>query len=80
MIDKQQRKRKSVSLIHKFIIILVCFYINWLGTFLLYEVVRKGFHISTDGFMSMSSLVTWMGIAIFLLVISSYTKELLGSL
>lgn len=84
MIDKQQRKRKSVSLIHKIITILVCFHINWLGSFLLYEAVMEGFDIDTDGFMNMNGLViatvTWMGIAAILLVISSYAKELLGSL
>ena len=59
MIDKQQRKRKSVSLIHKIITILVCFHINWLGSFLLYEAVMEGFDIDTDGFMNMNGLVRY---------------------
>lgn len=84
MVGKQQRKGKNVSLIHKIITVLVCFYINWLGSFLLYEPVMEAFDISTDGFMNMNGLVTatvtWMGIAAILLVISSYAKELLGSL
>lgn len=84
VVGKQQRKGKNVSLIHKIITVLVCFYINWLGSFLLYEAVMEGFDIDTDGFMNMNGLViatvTWMGIAAILLVISSYAKELLGSL
>ncbi len=84
MIDKQQQKGKNASLKHRILTILVCFHINWLGSFLLYEAVMVGFDISTDGFMNMNGLViatvTWMGIAAILLVISSYAKELLGSL
>ena len=84
MVGKQQRKGKNVSLIHKIITVLVCFYINWLGSFLLYEPVMEGFDISTDGFMNINGLVTttviWMGITAIMLVIISYMKELLGSL
>lgn len=84
VVDKQRRKGKNVSLIRKIIACILCFHINWLGSFLLYEAVMEGFDISTDGFMNMNGLVTatviWMGVAIILLVISSYTKELLGSL
>jgi len=84
MIDKQQQKGKNASLKHRILTILVCFHINWLGSFLLYGAVMEAFDISTDGFMNMNGLVTatvtWMGIAAILLVISSYAKELLGSL
>ena len=84
MVGKQHRKGKNVSLIHKIITVLVCFYINWLGSFLLYEPVMEGFDISTDGFMNINGLVTttviWMGITAIMLVIISYMKELLGSL
>ena len=84
MIDKQQQKGKNASLKHRILTILVCFHINWLGSFLLYEAVMVGFDISTDGFMNMNGLftaaVTWMGIAVILLIISSYIKELLDPL
>lgn len=68
----------------KIIACVLCFYINWLGSFLLYEPVMEIFDISTDGFMNMNGLVTammiWMLIAVIALVISSYAKERLGSL
>jgi len=77
-------KGKNVSLIRKIIACILCFYINWLGSFLLYEPVMEAFDISTDGFMNMNGLVTaiviWMLIAVSMLVISSYAKELLGPL
>lgn len=84
MVNKQQQKGKNASLIHRILTILVCFHINWLGSFLLYGAVMEAFDISTDGFMNMNGLftaaVTWMGIAVILLVISSYIKELLDPL
>lgn len=84
VVGKQQRKGKNVSTIRKILACILCFHINWLGSFLLYEPVMEAFDISTDGFMNMNGLVTatvtWMGIAAILLVISSYAKELLGSL
>jgi|SRR5690625_4491229 len=84
MVNKQHQKGKNASLIHRILTILVCFHINWFGSFLLYETVMEAFDISTDGFMNMNGLftamATWMGVAVILLIISSYIKEFLGSL
>lgn len=84
VVGKQQRKGKNVSKIRKIIACILCFHINGIGNFLLYEPVMEVFDISTDGFMNMNGLVTaaviWMGIAIIVLVVASYAKELLGSL
>lgn len=84
VVGKQQLKGKSVSMIRKILACILCFYINWLGSFLLYEPVMEVFDISTDGFMNMNGLVTaaaiWMVIALIVLVVTSYAKELLGPL
>ncbi|MGV3761644.1 hypothetical protein [Parapedobacter sp.] len=84
VVSKQRRKGKNVSLIHKILACILCFHINGLGSLLLYEPVLAVFDISTDGFMNMNGLVTaaviWMVIAVIVLVVTSYAKELLGSL
>lgn len=84
VVGKQQRKGKKVSPVRKIITCILCFHINGIGSFLLYEPVMEAFDISTDGFMNMNGLVTvvviWMLIAIIVLVVSSYAKELLGPL
>ena len=68
---------------NKIIACILCFFINWIGSFLLYNPVMKLFDISTDGFMNLNGLITatviWMLIAIVMLVISYYAKEALGS-
>lgn len=84
VVGKQQRKGKQVSLARKIIACILCFHINGIGSFLLYEPVMEAFDISTNGFMNMNGLATvaviWMLIAIIALVVSSYAKELLGPL
>jgi len=84
IIGKQHQKGKNVCLVRKIIACILCFHINGMVSFLLYEPVMKTFNISTDGFMNMNGLVTatviWMVIAVILLVISSYAKELFDSL
>lgn len=84
VVGKQRRKGKNVSLIHKTLACILCFHINGIGSYLLYEPVMEVFDISTDGFMNMNGLVTaaviWMAIAIIVLMVTSYAKELLGSL
>ena len=83
-VGKQQRKGKNVSTIRKIIACILCFHINWIGSLLLYEPVMEVFDIDTDGFMNLNGLVTavviWMVIAIIVLVVTFYGKELLGSL
>ncbi|MBD1427925.1 hypothetical protein [Sphingobacterium arenae] len=84
VVGKQQRKGKNVSTIRKILACILCFHINWIGSLLLYEPVMEVFDISTDGFMNMNGLITatviWMVIAIIVLVVTSYTQELLGPL
>ena len=84
VVGKQQKKGKNVSLIRKILAGILCFHINWLGSLLLSEPVMDIFDIDTDGFMNMNGLVTaavvWMVIAIIVLVITSYAKELLADL
>lgn len=84
IISKQQKKGKNVSLIRKILAGILCFHINWLGSLLMYQPVMEVFDIDTDGFMNMNGLVTatviWMVIAIIMLVILSYSKELLADL
>lgn len=84
VVSKQQRKGRNVSTIRKIIACILCFHINGILSFLLYEPVMEVFDISTDGFMNMNGLVTaaviWMAIAIIALVVTSYAKELLGDL
>ena len=84
VVGKQQRKGKNVSTIRKILACILCFHINGIGSFILYEPVIEVFDISTDGFMNMNGLVTaaviWMVIAIIVLVVTSYAQELLGSL
>ena len=78
-------KKKTVpSIIRKIIAILICFYINWLGSFLLYDPVMEVFNIDTAGFMNLNGVLTatviWMLIAIILLVTASFLKERLGAI
>jgi len=84
IVGKQQRKGKNASTIRKIIACILCFHINGILSFLLYEPVMEVFDISTDGFMNMNGFVTatviWMVIALIVLVVTSYAKELLGSL
>ncbi len=84
VVGKQQRKGKNVLPIRKIVACILCFHINWIGSLLLYEPVMQVFDISTDSFMNMNGFVTatviWMVIAIIVLVVTSYAKELLGSL
>ena len=84
VVGKQQRKGKNVSTIRKILACILCFHINWIGSLLLYEPGMEVFDISTDGFMNMNGFVTaaviWMVIAIIVLLVTSYAKELLGSL
>lgn len=84
VVNKQHRKGKNVSVLRKILTILLCVHINWIGSFLLYEGVMELFDIDTDGFMNLNGLLTlvlsWMAVAIMLLILSSYAKELLGSL
>ena len=84
VVGKQQRKGKNVSTIRKILACILCFHINWIGSLLLYEPGMEFFDISTDGFMNMNGLVTaaviWMVIALIVLVVTSYAKELLGPL
>ncbi|SEH95750.1 hypothetical protein SAMN02927937_02377 [Paenimyroides aquimaris] len=84
VVGKQQRKGKNVSTIRKILACILCFHINGIGIHLLYEPVMEVFDINTDGFMNMNGLVTaavmWIVIAITVLIVSSYVKELLGSL
>jgi len=84
VVGKQQRKGKNVSTIRKILACILCFHINWIGSLLLYEPVMEVFDISRDGFMNMNGLITatviWMVIAIIVLVVTSYTQELLGPL
>jgi len=83
IVGKQQRNGKNVSMIRKIIACILCFHINWIGSLFFYEPVMEVFDISTEGFINMNGLVTaaviWMAIAIAVLVITSYAKELLGS-
>ena len=84
VVGKQQKKGKNVSLIRKILVGIVCFHINGMLSFLFYQPVMDTFDIDTDGFMNMNGLVTaaviWMVIAIIVLVVTSYAKELLGPL
>lgn len=69
---------------NKIIACILCLFINWIVSFLLYEPVMEVFEISTDGFMNLNGLITatviWMLIAITILMISYYAKEPLGYL
>ncbi|RQP14032.1 MAG: hypothetical protein EAS52_18315 [Parapedobacter sp.] len=84
VVGKQQKKGKNASLIRKILAGIVCFHINGMLSFLLYEPIMDIFDIDTDGFMNMNSVVTaaviWMAIAIIVLLITSYAKELLADL
>lgn len=78
------KKKTASSIIRKIIAILICFYINWLGCFLLYDPVMDVFNIDTAGFMNLNGVLTatviWMLIAIILLVTASFLKERLGAI
>lgn len=78
------KKKTASSIIRKIIAILICFYINWLGSFLLYDPVMDVFNIDTAGFMNLNGVLTatviWMLIAIILLVTASFLKERLGAI
>src|SRR5690606_38798027 len=69
---------------NKIIACILCFFINWIVRFLLYEPVMEVLEISTDGFMSLNGLITatviWMLLALAILMISYYAKEPLGYL
>lgn len=84
IIGKQHKKGKNVSLIRKTVAGIVCFHINGMLCFLLYEPVMDLFDIDTNGFMNMNGLITiaviWMAISTIVLIVSSYAKELLADL
>ena len=78
------KKKTASSIIRKIIAILICFYINWLGSFLLYDPVMEVLNIDTAGFMNLNGVLTatviWMLNAIILLVTASFLKERLGAI